>query len=158
MDPQTFLGSEDYLYYILHFHTDIIVAYVGHILTNELMDSKQYVSIFSSLFPLQYPFHSDIARHTSHNYLFEVAGADSPDVNMPVFDAAYLGNATRFLNHGTDGKANVDAKSMSLNISHDEMVDINEKKLCWSLESIKLDFTQVSATDFVLCECLVIVS
>ncbi|KAF8554278.1 SET domain-containing protein [Imleria badia] len=66
--------------------------YVGHILTNELAEKT-----------------IELAKHTLLNYLFEVT-PDEPDVQLSTFDAAYLGNATRFLNHAEKGKANVEAR------------------------------------------------
>jgi len=47
--------------------------------------------------------------------MFEVT-PDRNDIQLPVFDAAHLGNATRFLNHDGEGKDNVEAKSMSSNL------------------------------------------
>ena len=81
------------------------------------------------LFPMwffeHYLFHSDIGKHTLHNYLFEVTpDTEDSDVHFPVFDAAHLGNATRFLNHRGGGKDNVVAKSMSSNISQSRMTNM----------------------------------
>lgn len=55
--------------------------------------------------------------------MFEVT-SDGNDVQLPVFDAAHLGNATRFLNHDEKGKDNVEARSMSSNIFYTRMVNM----------------------------------
>lgn len=67
-----------------------------------------------------YVLHSELSNHTTRNYLFEVAG-DGED--LPIFDAAHLGNATRFLNHKDHDGSNVEAKSMSSNISYGRRTD-----------------------------------
>lgn len=126
MNADAFLGSEYYLFYTLHFDTDILIAYVGHILSFELADSMQCVTCdFLCDFLNILFFHSDIGKHTLHNYLFEVTpDTEDSDVHFPVFDAAHLGNATRFLNHRGGGKDNVVAKSMSSNISQSRMTNM----------------------------------
>ncbi|KAI9463465.1 hypothetical protein HD554DRAFT_1314714 [Boletus coccyginus] len=86
-------GLGAFAYQNMHSST-FLGTYVGHILSMELAD------------PL-----NEIAKHTSLNYMFEVT-PDGNDVQLPVFDAAHLGNATRFLNHDEKGKDNVEAKTM----------------------------------------------
>ncbi|KAG8215391.1 hypothetical protein J3R82DRAFT_8992 [Butyriboletus roseoflavus] len=82
-------------------------SYVGHIINNQLAEPM-----------------TELAKHTKLNYVFEVT-PDKMDVQLPVFDAAHLGNATRFLNHMPDRKANVEAKCMSSNILHSRMTHIH---------------------------------
>ena len=118
MNSGAFLGSEYYLFHGLYFDADILIAYVGHILSNELADPMQCVPILLFLiWFLDILFPSELAQYTSYNYLFEVT-PDREDLQLPVFDAAHLGNATRFLNHRGGGKDNVEARSVSSNISH----------------------------------------
>lgn len=74
-------------------------------------------------------FHSELAKHNSLNYLFEVTPDQGSDVQLPVFDAAYIGNGTRFLNHMTDGKENVEARSMSFNVAHSRKTDMYVKAM-----------------------------
>ncbi|KAF8439795.1 hypothetical protein L210DRAFT_2179161 [Boletus edulis BED1] len=69
-------------------------TYVGHILSNAVADQTMF-----------------LAKYTAYNYLFEVS-PEEENIHLPIFDAAYIGNATRFLNHGNNGKNNVEAKSM----------------------------------------------
>jgi hypothetical protein len=45
INANAFLGSEYYAFYGLHVDTDSLIAYVGHILSNELADPMQCVSI-----------------------------------------------------------------------------------------------------------------
>lgn len=54
MHSNTFLGSKYYLYHELHFDGDVLIAYVGHILSMELADPLKCVSIWCLLvdFPM----------------------------------------------------------------------------------------------------------
>ncbi|KAI6119638.1 hypothetical protein EV401DRAFT_1861202 [Pisolithus croceorrhizus] len=70
-------------------------TYVGHILSNNAAEHT-----------------SEIMAHNGHNYLFEFS------VDAEIFDAAQVGNQTRFLNHGGNGMDNVDASSKLVNGEH----------------------------------------
>ncbi|KAI5990238.1 hypothetical protein EDD15DRAFT_1188951 [Pisolithus albus] len=70
-------------------------TYVGHILTNNAADHT-----------------SEIMAHNGRNYLFEFS------VDAEIFDAAQVGNLTRFLNHKGNGMDNVDASSILVNGEH----------------------------------------
>jgi len=97
-------------------------TYVGHILSNELAD----------------PMH-EIAKHTSHNYLFEVTpDREDLDIRLPVFDAAHLGNATRFLNHRGGGKDNVEARTTLVIGEH--QIGFFTKKKVKAGEELFLDY------------------
>lgn len=70
-------------------------TYVGHILTNNAADHT-----------------SEIMAHNGRNYLFEFS------IDAEIFDAAQVGNWTRFLNHKGNGMDNVDASSILVNGEH----------------------------------------
>lgn len=103
------------------------IAYVGHILNNQLADPQTCVPTPLFLIWFLHIYYSELAKHTTLNYLFEVT-PDRGGINLPVFDAAYLGNATRFLNHLADGRANVEAKSMSSINFHSGMTDMHVER------------------------------
>ncbi|KAL4065492.1 hypothetical protein V8B97DRAFT_1875329 [Scleroderma yunnanense] len=76
-----------------------IGTYAGHIMSNSTAELTGQASL-------------DITRHNLRNYLFEfVHGAE-------IFDAARVGNGTRFLNHRSGGADNIGAKNMLVNGEH----------------------------------------
>ncbi|KAG6334542.1 hypothetical protein ID866_4539 [Astraeus odoratus] len=75
---------------------DLLGTYVGHVVCNDRADLTDA-----------------IRKHNRRNYLFEF----SRDIEL-IFDAARVGNMTRFLNHNDAGNDNVDAKTMLVNGEH----------------------------------------
>ena len=49
MHPGTFLGGKYHLYYVMHFDSDVLIAYVGHILSVDLADPLKCVLIWCLL-------------------------------------------------------------------------------------------------------------
>ncbi|KAG1730327.1 hypothetical protein EDB19DRAFT_1384450 [Suillus lakei] len=71
---------------------DFIGDYVGILLTST-----------------EYDYLGLVSKYNRRNYFFEIS-RDNPD---ELFDAAPVGNATRFLNDATEGQANCEARSKS---------------------------------------------
>ncbi|KAG9310844.1 hypothetical protein JVU11DRAFT_8698 [Chiua virens] len=78
-----------------------IGTYAGHILSHKATDQL-----------------IDLAKHVSLNYLFDIPPDRNHSHTLPTFNAAYLGNSTRFLNHMTREEANVDAVYKLVNGEH----------------------------------------
>lgn len=96
---------------------EFIGTYVGHIMSNSAAERT-----------------GDITRHNRRNYLFEFS-EDYPD---EIFDAARIGNATRFLNHKGMGEDNVDARTMLINGEH--QIGFFAKKKVKPGEELFLDY------------------
>ncbi|KAH7882676.1 hypothetical protein F5I97DRAFT_300386 [Phlebopus sp. FC_14] len=77
---------------------EYIGTYVGEILSNEAAQLTDAIT-----------------KYNLRNYLFEFSSENS---NTEIFDAAYVGNATRFLNHGEGEKENVEASNILVNGEH----------------------------------------
>lgn len=90
-------------------------TYVGHILTNNAADHT-----------------SEIMAHNGRNYLFEFS------VDAEIFDAAQVGNLTRFLNHKGNGMDNVDASSILVNGEH--QIGFFTKRIVGTGEELFLDY------------------
>ncbi|KAF8834301.1 SET domain-containing protein, partial [Paxillus ammoniavirescens] len=97
-----------------------IGTYVGQILTSGSADHT-----------------IEITQHNSLNYLFEVT-PDNDNVQLPVFDAAYIGNATRFLNHKAENGDNVEAHTLLVNGEH--QIGFFTKKKVKAREELFLDY------------------
>ncbi|KIK95041.1 hypothetical protein PAXRUDRAFT_410373 [Paxillus rubicundulus Ve08.2h10] len=97
-----------------------IGTYVGQILTTGSADHT-----------------AEITKHNSLNYLFEVT-PDNDDVQLPIFDAAYIGNATRFLNHKAGNHDNVEAQTLLVNGEH--QIGFFTKKKVKAREELFLDY------------------
>lgn len=92
-------------------------TYVGHILSNNAAEST-----------------SEILAHNGRNYLFEFSA------DAEIFDAAQVGNLTRYLNHQGNGMDNVDASSMLVNGEH--QIGFFTKRSVNAGEEMFLDYGQ----------------
>ncbi|KAI6035702.1 hypothetical protein EDC04DRAFT_3033614, partial [Pisolithus marmoratus] len=92
-------------------------TYVGHILTNNAAEHT-----------------SEIMAHNGRNYLFEFS------VDAEIFDAAQVGNLTRFLNHKGNRVDNVDATSVLVNGEH--QIGFFTKRRVDAGEELFLDYGQ----------------
>ncbi|KIJ64267.1 hypothetical protein HYDPIDRAFT_132965 [Hydnomerulius pinastri MD-312] len=101
---------------------DFVGTYTGHIMS---LDSANLTI--------------DITNHNSLNYLFEVT-PDKDNIQLPVFDAACVGNATRFLNHGKAGKDNVEARTLLVNGEH--QIGFFTKRKVKARDELFLDYGQ----------------
>lgn len=78
--------------------------YVGLFVWHEDTDGLEYVLDIDSVVSNVLTSHRIVNNYSGRNYLFEVAHR-----GWELFDAARVGNATRFLNHDED--ANCEARS-----------------------------------------------
>ncbi|KAF9219901.1 SET domain-containing protein [Gyrodon lividus] len=79
----------------------------------------------------------EITKHNSLNYLFEIT-SENEDVQLPIFDAARIGNATRFLNHKGENQDNVDARTVLVNGEH--QIGFFTKRKVKAKEELFLDY------------------
>lgn len=93
-------------------------TYVGHILSNNTANLT-----------------SNITQHNHRNYLFEF---EHDSLEPEIFDAARVGNATRFLNHRRHGEDNVRAVNTLVNGEH--QIGFFAKKQVKAGEELFLDY------------------
>lgn len=107
-----FVGSESYSsVFVPNPHTDF--SFSQHMLvmfcpTMQLTLQGKLIYYLSVMTTAVTFFFSDIRRHNHRNYLFEF---EHDSLEPEIFDAARVGNATRFLNHRGHGEDNVGAES-----------------------------------------------
>ncbi|KAF9235895.1 hypothetical protein BU15DRAFT_77502 [Melanogaster broomeanus] len=97
-------------------------TYVGHVMTPGAADQT-----------------AEITRHNTRNYLFEVT-PDNDEAQLPIFDAARVGNATRFLNHQAGDRDNVEARTLLINGEH--QIGFFTKKRVKAKAELFLDYGQ----------------
>lgn len=97
---------------------NFVGTYAGHVLSNNAADLT-----------------GDIRRHNHRNYLFEF---EHDSLEPEIFDAARVGNATRFLNHRGHGEDNVGAENILVNGEH--QIGFFAKKQVKAGEELFLDY------------------